>query len=543
MAIRFPASMQNRPQNFSARRNRGRPSMRHTFVIRRAQVKPGTFRQDCLPVAAPPSKQVIRLGTEIGLRRYNMVGRASRVGDAARRVLQSGAGLAIGIGIGLAPVTAHAETISDALVKAYQSNPQLNAERARQRATDENVPQALAGYRPQIVASLSSGLQAVRNLLPDNLVQTATQKPWTIGLTVTQTLFNGFKTANSVRVAEFQVLSGREALRNVGQGVLLDAVTAYTNVLANQSLVDAQRANVGSLRETLGVTQKRLAAGDVTPTDTAQAEARLSRGLSDLNAAEVALAISQATYTQVIGMQPSRLSPAPPVDRLLPRSRDEATGLAFKANPAVLAAGYDVDIATKTINVAESSLYPTVTLQGSVSRERQNDPTLSVKQTDQASIIGAVTAPIYDGGTAASQTRQAKEVASQSRLVLEQVRNQARTAAVAAWVANEGAKVAVSAAESEVRAADVALQGVRKEAQGGQRTTVDVLNSQQDLIAAKARLIGAQRDRVIASYTLLSAVGSLDVKTLGLRTPDYLPEVHYHQVRDAWHGLRTPSGQ
>jgi outer membrane protein len=127
--------------------------------------------------------------------------------------------------------------------------------------------------------------------------------------------------------------------------------------------------------------------------------------------------------------------------------------------------------------------------------------------------------------------------------VLDQVRNQSRTAAVAAWVANEGAKIAVTASEAEVRAATVALQGVQREAAGGQRTTVDVLNSQQDLISAKARLIGAQRDRVIASYTLLSAIGRLDVKNLGLNTPDYLPEVHYHQVRDAWHGLRTPSGQ
>ena len=159
-------------------------------------------------------------------------------------------------------------------------------------------------------------------------------------------------------------------------------------------------------------------------------------------------------------------------------------------------------------------------------------------------MIGQITAPIYDGGTAASQTRQAKELAAQSRLVLDQVRNQARTAAVGAWVANEGAKIAVTASESEVRAATVSrCRASSKEAQGGQRTTVDVLNSQQDLISAKARLIGAQRDRVIASYTLLSAIGRLDVKTLALNTPDYLPEVHYHQVRDAWHGLRTPSGQ
>jgi outer membrane protein len=458
-------------------------------------------------------------------------------------VLRSGIGVAVAICLGFEAGPVQAEALPEALAKAYQFNPQLNAERARQRATDENVPQALAGYRPQIVASLSVGLQAVRDLLPNNVIQTATLKPWTIGVTVTQTLFNGFKTANSVRVAELQVQSGREALRNVGQGVLLDAVTAYSNVLANQSLVDAQRSNVAFLRETLGIVQKRLNAGDVTPTDTSQAEARLSRGLADLNAAEVNLAISQATYAQVIGNPPARLSPAEPVDRYLPRSRDEATGLAFKGHPAVLAAGFDVDVATTSIRVAESSLYPTVTLQGSASHSRDSDPSLSTFQTDQASVIGQVTAPIYDGGTAASQTRQAKEVSAQSRLVLDQVRNQARTAATGAWVAHEGAKIAVSASESEVRAAGVALQGVQKEAAGGQRTTVDVLNSQQDLISAKARLIGAQRDRVIASYTLLSAIGKLDVKTLGLTTPDYLPEVHYHQVRDAWHGLRTPSGQ
>ena len=438
---------------------------------------------------------------------------------------------------------ARAENLPDALAKAYQTNPQLNAERARQRATDENVPQAMAGYRPQIVAGLSAGLQAVRNLLPDNTVQSATLKPWTIGVTVTQTLFNGFKTANSVRVAELQVQSCREALRNVGQGVLLDAVTVYTNVLANQSLVTAQRANVAFLRETLGITQKRLNAGYVTPTDTAQAEARLNRGLADLNAAEVALAISQATYTQVIGNAPTMLNPAETVDRYLPRSRDDATGLAFAQHPAVLAAGFDVDVASTSIRVAESSLMPTITLQGSASRSKQSDSTLGTFGTDQASVTGQLTQPIYDGGTAASQTRQAKEISAQSRLVLDQVRNQARTAAIGAWVANEGAKVAVTASESEVRAATVALAGVQKEAAGGQRTTVDVLNSQQDLIQAKARLIGAQRDRVIASYTLLSAIGRLDVKTLALNTPDYLPEVHYHQVRDAWHGLRTPSGQ
>jgi outer membrane protein len=436
-----------------------------------------------------------------------------------------------------------AESLPEALVKAYQSSPQLNADRARQRGADENVPQALAGYRPQIVASLSAGLQAVRDLLPDNTVQGATLRPWTIGLTVTQVLFNGFKTANSVRVAEFQVQSGREALRNTGQGVLLDAVTAYMNVLANEALAEAQRTNVAVLREIQATTKKRLDAGDVTPTDTAQAEARLSRGLADLNAADVALAISKATYTQVIGEAPAQLVPAATVDRLSPVTLAAATDTAGHEHPVVLGAGYDVDVAQTTIKVAESTLLPTVAVQANVSRSKESDSTLGTFGTDQASILGQINVPLYDGGTAASQTRQAKELASQSRLVLEQVRNQTRTAVVSAWVSNEGTKIALTAAESEVRAAGVALQGVRREAQGGQRTTIDVLNAQQDLTNARSRQIQAQRDRVIASYTLLSAVGRLDVHVLNLNTPDYLPEVHYHQVRDAWHGVRTPSGQ
>jgi outer membrane protein len=383
----------------------------------------------------------------------------------------------------------------------------------------------------------------VRNLLVDNTVQTASLKPWTIGLTVTQNLFNGFKTSSSVRVAELQVRSGREALRNTGQGVLLDAVTAYMNVIANQALVEAQRGNVAFLRETVGITKKRLDAGDVTPTDTAQAEARLSRGLADLNAAEVALETSRAVYAQVIGNAPGTLAPAQTVDRFVPRGQPEAIEASTRENPAVMGAMYDVDVATTNISVAESSLLPQVNVQANVNRASDSDPNLGTKLADQASVIGALTLPIYDGGTAASQTRQAKETAVQSRQVLEQVRSQARTAAISAWISSEGTKVALTAAEAEVKSANIALQGVRREAQAGQRTTIDVLNSQQDLTAARTRQIVAQRDRVIASYTLLSAIGRLDIRTLGLSTPDYLPEVHYHQVRDAWHGLRTPSGQ
>jgi outer membrane protein len=476
-------------------------------------------------------------------------------GGVRRRPVTQRAGLRprfgrwrLGAGLGalmaaLVSGQAAGESLSDALVRTYQGNPQLNAERAKLRATDENVPQALSGYRPSVTAELSAGLQAVRNLLPGGESQSATLKPWQLSLQISQTLFNGLKTANTVRQAEAQVKSGREALRSTEQTVLLDAVTAYMNVIANQSLVEALRLSVTFLRETLGTTRRRYEAGDVTPTDVAQAEARLSRGTADLNNAEVNLAVSQATYKEVTGAPPGRLAPAEPIDRLLPPRKDEAIAMARRENPTVLGATYDLDAAQFAIKIAESALFPTLGVQASASRASETDPTLSVTRTDQASIVGTLNVPIYDGGLAPSQVRQAKETLSQLRVLLERTRSLSETAVVAAWVTHEGAKVSLSAAESEVRAATLALEGVQKEALAGQRTTLDVLNAQQDLVSARARRINAQRDRVVASYTLLAAIGRLDHARLGLKTPDYEPQTHYHQVRDAWHGLRTPAGQ
>jgi outer membrane protein len=438
----------------------------------------------------------------------------------------------------------HAQTLPDALVRAYQSNPQLNAERARQRGTDENVPQALAGYRPQISLGLSAGLQGVRNLFPGiNDPLTSNLRPWSAGVTIDQNLFNGMKTGNQVRQAESQVQSGREQLRGVEQSVLLDAVTAYMGVIANQSLVEAQRVNVQFLREVLQTTHKRYDAGDVTPTDVAQAEARLNRGIADLNNAEINFAVSQATYTQVVGVAPGRLATGEPIDRILPRQRDEALAIGRREHPAITGASLDVDVAQRSVNIAEAALYPTLGVQGSLSRSSQTDVTLGTSRTDQASVIANLNVPVYDGGLAASQVRQAKEVLGQTRILLDKVRQQTETAIVAGWVANEGSKIALNAATSEVKAAEIALSGVQKEAQAGQRTTLDVLNAQQDLTAARSRLIVAQRDRVVASYTLFSAIGRLDHSRLSLRTPDYDAATHYQQVRDAWGGIRTPSGQ
>ena len=386
-------------------------------------------------------------------------------------------------------------------------------------------------------------MQAVNNGLPGGGSQSATLHPWMVGLTITQPLFNGFRTANSVRQAESQVRAGREALRNVEQTVFVTAITAYMSVVADQVLVEAQRANVTALRQILESTRTRLNAGDETPTDVYQAEARLNRGLADLNAAEVALAVDQATYRQVVGVPPGHLSSAEPIDRLLPHAREDAIAIGAREHPTVVGAMYDFDAAEAAIKVAEGSLMPNLSLQGSASHSVETDSTLTTTRTDQASITAQATVPLYDGGLAASQVRQAKEALAQNRLVLDQARRQNEAAVTTAWVLNEGAKTAIRAGEAEVRASTSALEGVRKEASAGQRTTIDVLNAQQDLMAARARLIQAQRDRVVASYTLLAAIGRLDHKRLQLSTPDYEPHTHYFQIRDAWHGLRTPSGQ
>ena len=441
------------------------------------------------------------------------------------------------------PRSARAETLTDALVRVYQNNPQLSAQRAQLRAIDESVPQALSGYRPQVSAGASAGVNPVRTFFPDGTSQYANLHPWMAGVTLTQPLFNGFRTGNSVRQAEMQVRSGREGLRSVEQTVLVAAVTAYMNVVADQTLVEAQRANVTFLRETLDSTQKALDAGNVTPTDVAQAQARLARGQSDLNTAEVALATDQATYTQITGAAPGRLAPAEPVDRLLPRAREEAMAISRKENPMIVGASYDVDAAEVAVKVAEGALLATVNVQANVSRSVDGDTTLGSTATNQASVIAQATVPVYDGGLAASQVRQSKETLGQVRAVLDQMRLQSDAALTIAWVTNEGAKTAVRAGEAEVKASTVALAGVQKERAAGQRTTLDVLNSEQDLISARGRLISAQRDRVVASYTLLGAIGRLDHARIELPVAGYDPQTHYSQVRDAWFGLRTPSGQ
>ena len=458
---------------------------------------------------------------------------------------------ALGVVLSLAPNTAPAETLLDALSYAYESNPQLNGERARLRGTDENVPQALAGYRPQVSGAASGGVLASKSISNPNAADqsgnsigpgsSSTLYQQSYGVTVTQPVFDGFKTPNAVKQAEAQVRSGRESVRNVGQTVLLSAATAYMDVLQNQALVEVQQFNVATLGQTLEITRRRYEVGDVTPTDVAQAEARLSRGLADLNTAETALAVSRANYAQVIGMEPRRLTPAAPPEALLPRTREAALDIGRRENPAVVGAGFDVDTAQYSVKTAEAAFLPTFNIQGSL--QRNYNPDVNTGRTDTASLMGVLNVPIYSGGQDSSKVRQAKAALAQSRTALDLARVQTRAGVLNGWANFEAARVALTAATAEVRAAEIALAGVRNEARAGQRTILDVLNQLQEVVNARSRLIQAQHDRVVSGYALLAAIGRLEPKWLGLRVREYRPEINYEIVRDKWGGLRTPAGE
>ncbi len=439
-----------------------------------------------------------------------------------------------------------ATTLPEALARAYATNPQLNAERARQRATDESVPQAKALERPQVSASGTVGAQTAENIGPLSPGRSSTSYPRTATLTATQPVFTGFKSDNSIKQAETSIRAGRETLRNVEQTILQNAASAYMDVLRAEALVELNRSNVVFLTETLRATRDRFNVGEVTRTDVAQAEARLARGQSDLDNAISTLQSARANYRQIIGIEPTRLMPGQPVDRLLPPTLDAAIALGRREHPLILAASFNVDSAQYGVKVAESNLMPTVNLQGSLSRSYDaggGTSVATVSRQDSASILGVLSIPIYNGGQTYSQVRQAKESLGQQRLLLDLAREQIQASVVTSWGALEAARAQVAASEAEVRSAEIALAGVREEARVGQRTTLDVLNAQQDVVNARSRLVQAQRDRVVASYTVLAAVGRLGPTVLALPVREYKPAVHYEIVRDKWFGLRTPGGE
>jgi outer membrane protein len=462
----------------------------------------------------------------------------------AGRVVTAGIIAVVAAVHGGASGAAQAQTLERALQQAYETNPQLNAQRAIVRQTDEGVPQALAGYRPRVTATASVGTQTTDTLTKQGGVYASlvgTNTPHSVGISATQTLYNGFQTSNRTRAAESQVLAARETLRLLEQQVLLDGATAYMNLLRDTAIFDLQKRNVEVLEEQLRQTRDRFNVGEVTRTDVAQSESRLAAGRSQQLAAEANFTTSRAAYRRVIGVEPGRLSPGTPVDRFSPTQLSIAIGRGQAENPSVTAAMYGVDVALLQVKIAEGALYPTVAVTGSVSRAWET--TLTQLHSYNASLIGQLTVPIYQGGGEYATIRQSKELLGQKRLDLDTAREQARATVVQSWGQLAAAKAQIQATQAQVNAAEIALNGVREEARVGQRTTLDVLNAQQELVNARVALVTAQRDRVVASYSLLAATGRLSAKVLGLSVAPYDPRVHYHQVRDAWSGVRTPDGK
>ncbi len=460
-------------------------------------------------------------------------------------------GAIVGASFGVSPL--RAETLESALMQAYQNNPTLNSQRASLRATDEGVPQALSGYRPKVTITASGGEQSLSQtaktsgIVPGTALSYLTQSgynaPYGAGATITQTLFNGFQTANKTRQAEAAVLAARATLRVTEQAVLLSAATAYMNLLRDTAILDLQRRNVEVLQEQLRQTRDRFNVGEVTRTDVAQSESSLASGRSQVLLAESNYNASVATYRQVVGSNPGKLAPGTPVDRFSPHNLPEAVSVASASHPSVVSAEYNIDVAQQQVKVAEGALAPTLSVTGNVQQNFMSASSLNVYQSYSASVLGQLSVPIYQGGAEYSLVRQAKETLGQKRIDMDTARDTARQFVVQSWGQLQAGKANIEATTSQVQAAEIALNGVREEARVGQRTTFDVLTAQQTLVNARVALVTAQHDRVVASYTLLSAVGRLMPEVLGLRVPIYDAKVHYEQVRDSWAGIRTPDGR
>jgi outer membrane protein len=438
------------------------------------------------------------------------------------------------------------DTLQNALIQTYQNNPQLNSQRAATRAVDEGVGIALGGYRPRVTGTASvteqyqdqlskGGATGVRSL-GNGVIQS-------YGFQATQTLLNGFQTSNRTRQAEGQVFASRELLRTAEQTVLLSAVTAYMNLLRDAAILELQRSNVNVLEATLRQTRDRFNVGEVTRTDVAQAESRLAAGRSQMLTAESNYTTSKAVYRQVVGVEPGKLTPAPPVDRLFPPTLDAANAKAAVESPTITTATYNVDVASLQVKIAEGALYPTLSAVGNVTKSYGSATNLTTLENLNASVAAQLSVPLYSGGGEYATIRQSKETLAQRRIDLDTARLQVQSTVVQSWGQLAAAKAQIESTQAQVSATEIALNGVREEARVGQRTTLDVLNAQQDLVNARVALVTAQRDRVVASYTMLAAVGGLSPQILGLGITTYDPIVHYQQVRDSWVGVRTPDGR
>jgi len=427
---------------------------------------------------------------------------------------------------------AYALTLDEALAATYEYSPRIDAERARLRATDEEVPIAKSGYRPDIGASADYGYRYT-DISPG---PDGDQKPRGYGVSLTQPVFRGFQVTNAVSQAESLVRSGRETLRAVEQEILLEAVTSFMDVVRDQAIVRLNENNLKVLSEELKATQDRFAVGEVTRTDVAQSEARRADAVAQLDQARANLQTSRAAFERTVGQPATGLVEPSLKLSLLPASQADAVAISTQENPNVVSALYVEQAARFNVDRIRGALLPQVQVEADYT-DRFNESD-GINQSETASVVGRVTVPIYQqGGIIYAQVRQAKQEHLARLQDIEQARVVVKANTIAAWSQLLGARAQLESAKAAVDANSTALTGVREEERVGQRTLIEVLNAQQELLNSQVNLVTTRRNVIVAAYGLQAALGRLDALSLGVTGTIYDPEAHYQEVERKWFGL------
>ena len=423
---------------------------------------------------------------------------------------------------------ASAETLPQALASAYASNPTLRAERARQRGTDEQVPQALSGWRPTVTAQ---GV-VTQSWSDTNVVRKSENTAAGVTISLSQPIFRGFKTVNGTLQAEANVQAGRQNLLSVEQNILFQGVQAYMNVIRDRQIVGLRQKNVSALRQELNAANERFKVGEITRTDVAQSRAGVAQSQAFVATAVANLAVSAAAFEKVIGHKPGSLN-YPRVAKL-PRSLDDAQAAALEINPDILAAAFVEEASNYNVEVVKGDLLPELHVAASASIT--DDPQQGIERSNSEQIQGVLTVPLYEAGRVYSAVRQSKQVASQRRLQVIQAARAVREGVSNSWHFLESARQAIQADRSQVSANQLALDGVRQEYLVGSRTTLDVLNAQTNVVTARIALVSAERDQVVSSYQILGSVGKLTARDLHLSVDYYDADENYLAVRNKWFG-------
>ena len=457
-------------------------------------------------------------------------------GCLKQRPLRAAATLAIVAAAVFAGSPASAQTLTEAFAYAYNNNPQILAQRALLRATDEQVPQALSNWRPTVTLTGQAGFERAGVAARGTSTNFSSFEPRSLDLRVTQPLYRGGRTEAATRQAINTVQSTRAQTLSVETTVFQAVAQAYLDVVRDQTLVEVNRNNEQVLRRQLEATQDRFRVGEVTRTDVAQAESSLAQATANRISSEGTLEISRASYTRAVGHPPGRL--VQPRERpVLPASRDEALGLAMHNNPNVISANFTELAARENIDVVRGQLLPTISLVGDLNRSFAPSVSLRTARQDTASVIAQLTVPLYEGGLIWSQTRQAEQTVGQRRSQVDDARRLAVQQATQAWETLQSARAAIASFGAAVRAAQIALEGVQQEALVGSRTVLDVLISEQQLFTTQSQLIGAQHDAALAEFNLAAATGRLIAPELRLPVQLYDMERHYRAVKDKLFGF------